>query len=363
MMKTKILAAYLPQYHEIEENNRWWGKGYTDWVAVQKAEPQLKNQIQPRVPLNKNYYCLDKYENIKWQAELAKKYGIYGFAIYHYWFSKDQRLLTTPPELILNHSDIDINFFFVWDNNSWVNKTWKNVSFTNQWAPRFEQSEGDGILAELKYGNENDWKKHYEYLLPFFEDKRYIRENGYPLFGIFQSTNNYNLLQRMCKYFNDLAIKDGFPGIRFISAATFSRTKLDIAFRYEPFNVCSPKDYLNRRIMKNRELKVYDYDKIWQKILFNAKCFREKNTILGGFVRYDDTPRRGNTANIVIGDTPDKFRKYMERLIRISRQQHKEYIYLTAWNEWGEGAYLEPDEESGYAYLEALKDAVESNEY
>lgn len=362
--KVKVLAAYLPQYHEIPENNKWWGEGYTDWVAVRNAKSQIEGQKQPRVPLGENYYDLDKIENIKWQSELAKKYGVYGFAIYHYWFSSNQKLLTIPAELILQHTEIETKYFFVWDNNSWVNKTWKNVKFTNQWAPQFEEKgrNDEGILAELKYGDESEWRKHYEYLRLFFLDNRYIKHEGCPLFGIFQPTNNHELLLKMCSYWNILAKNDGFPGIKFLSAATFSRKRIDLEFRYEPFNVCTPMDYFKRKRKLKQELKIYDYDKVWKKILFNARFARNKKTILGGFVRYDDTPRRGDKANIIVGDTPSKFEYYMSKLIEISKKQNKEYIYLTAWNEWGEGAYLEPDTITGYEYLESLKKAIDNND-
>ena len=362
MNKTRIIAAYLPQYHVVEENSRWWGEGYTDWVAVKKAKKQFTGHNQPRIPLDENYYSLDDYLSIKWQADMAKKYGIYGFGIYHYWFSTEQKLLTKPAELLLAHDEIDINYCFIWDNHSWVNKTWKNIGFTNQWAPQFEgENSKDGILAELKYGTKNDWKIHYEYLKGFFIDNRYIKIDNKPVFGIFAPNNDNETLHKMCSFIDECAVKDGFNGVYFISAATFSRKKIQYTFRYEPFNICSPIDYIGKKIKNKKNLKVYDYDKVWKKILFNARFIKEKDVMYGGFVRYDDTPRRGNNANVIIGDTPEKFYKYMKKLIYLSNTQKKPFIYLTAWNEWGEGAYLEPDSETGYLYLEALKRAIDEN--
>lgn len=361
MNDVKVIAAYLPQYHEIPENSKWWGEGYTDWFAVKRSMPLYEGHNQPKVPLNQNYYDLSNADSIRWQAKLARKYGVYGFGIYHYWFSDDQQLLTKPAELLLDNRDIDINYCFIWDNNSWVNKTWKNVKFINQWAPQFEDERRteNGILAELKYGNQESWKKHYMYLKKFFDDTRYIKDDGKPIFGIFQPTNNREVLLKMCTYMNDLAKKDGYPGILFISAATFSRKRLDMDFRYEPFNVCSPIDYFRKKKIQKNNLKEYDYDQIWKKILFNARHLKSKNSIYGGFARYDDSPRRGEKANIVVGESPVKFYKYFKELLRISKKQRKKFIYLTAWNEWGEGAYLEPDEDSKFAYLEALKKAID----
>ena len=361
MTKVKVIAAYLPQYHVIPENSKWWGEGYTDWVAVKKSKPLFQGHDQPRIPLNNNYYSLDEINSIRWQVDLANKYGVYGFGIYHYWFSDNQNLLSRPSELILANKDININFCFVWDNHSWVSNTWKNIQFANQWAPQFENKNDSGILAELKYGDEKSWKKHYDYLRPFFKDKRYIKIDEKPVFGIFAAENDHDTLMQMCRYFQKLAIDDGFQGIVFLSTSSYKKITIDREFRYEPFSVITIFDRIRRKLKSRKEIKMYNYDQIWKKILFNASVYKNKNAIYGGFVRYDDTPRRGNKANIIKGESSEKFYKYFSKLIRLSRKQGKEYIYLTAWNEWGEGAYLEPDTRSGYGYLEALKKAIDEN--
>ena len=110
-MKTKLITWYLPQYHRIPENDEFWGEGFTDWVAVKKAQPLFKGHQQPRVPMSNNYYDLSIKDNIVWQAKLAKENGIYGFGIYHYWFNNEKNLLTKPVEIIYDNKDIDINFF------------------------------------------------------------------------------------------------------------------------------------------------------------------------------------------------------------------------------------------------------------
>uniref|UniRef100_UPI003AB827B2 glycoside hydrolase family 99-like domain-containing protein n=1 Tax=Faecalibacillus intestinalis TaxID=1982626 RepID=UPI003AB827B2 len=115
MSKVKIIANYLPQFHEIPENNKFWGKGYTDWVAVKKSKALFDGHDQPREPEEDRYYSLDQKDAIKWQAELARENGIYGFGIYHYWFSSDLQLLQKPAEIILKNKDIKINFMFIWD--------------------------------------------------------------------------------------------------------------------------------------------------------------------------------------------------------------------------------------------------------
>ena len=148
-MRTKVFAAYLPQYHETEDNNIFWGQGYTDWVGVKKAEPQYLGHKQPKVPLDSYYYDLTDYNVILWQSRIAKKYGIDGFNIYHYWFKDGKQELEKPAEILLEHKEINIEFFFTWDNASWK-RTWGNVQ-GNDWAPVFDNNDnkGSSILVEF----------------------------------------------------------------------------------------------------------------------------------------------------------------------------------------------------------------------
>ncbi len=365
--KVKVIANYLPQYHRIPENDKWWGDGFTDWVAVKGSEPAFKGHNQPRIPLNNNYYSLDQIESIKWQAKIAKENGVYGFGIYHYWFSSEQQLLQKPSELLLENKDIDINFMFIWDNLTWK-RTWSKLNRGLDWAPNYDkaeqQSDGDdtGILAELNYGSEEDWKLHYDYLLPFFKDSRYIKKDNKPIFSVFQPRNDIKTLNKMTKYWNQLAKNDGFDGILFLSKDSVWPERLECKMKYAPFAPTSWKIFLGYKFKdyiakKLKNIGFYDYDKCWKNILFDARR-ASNDTFLCGFVRYDDSPRRGKKARIIMNDSPSKFEKYMKELLNISKSQNKEYVFLRAWKEWGEGSYLEPDTVDGYSYLEALKNAI-----
>lgn len=121
-MKPNIIAFYLPQFHTIPENDEWWGKGFTDWVNVKNARPLFGGHMQPRIPLNTNYYDLSTVEAIRWQTSLAREYGVDGFCIYHYWFN-GKLLLEKPAEILLANNDIDISFCFSWANEPWA-RTW-----------------------------------------------------------------------------------------------------------------------------------------------------------------------------------------------------------------------------------------------
>lgn len=366
--KVKIIAMYLPQYHVIPENSKFWGEGFTDWVGVKNAVPLFPGHIQPRKPLNDYYYDLSKKEDVAWQVKLAKEYGIYGFGIYHYWFSNDVQLLTKPAEIILENKDLDIPFFFAWDNASW-RRTWSKLR-GNAWAPlsdekqKAEKNQGSSILVKYVLGEEKDWKNHFIYLLEYFNDDRYIKVENKPVFAIY----NYNeKIAEMEQYWDKIAKEYGFAGIYFLhkesSLNHLPRNVND--FTYEPiysgfgdgWRTWFYKALTLLNITKHIGPFKYSYDRTWEKALHNAALRTDASEWHGAFVSYDDTPRRGKQGRLFIGDSPEKFKKYMRELIRICKKQNKEYILLTAWNEWGEGAMLEPSKKDGFGYLEAIRDA------
>lgn len=362
-MNIKFIAMYLPQYHQIPENDEFWGKGFTDWVSVRKSKPLYDGHDQPRVPQNDYYYDLSKKEDIEWQVKLARENGIYGFGIYHYWFNNEKNLLTRPAEIIRDNKDIDINYFFAWDNNNWA-RSWSNVK-GNAWATTEENQQehkGPQVLIPYILGKEPDWENHYNEVVKYFKDERYIKKDGKPLFIIFRHTDD---IDDMCAYWDTLAKRDGFPGMFFIFK---NGNREQNKFHYQP--IYSGWEYLPlvkrivRRIkgylgIKTNGIRFYSYDEIWRKIIKTAKQCRDEKQYYGAFVSYDDTPRRGNKGIVVKDSTPEKFRQYLTELASVSKQQGKEFIFTTAWNEWGEGAYMEPDVTNGEDYLKAIKSVEE----
>ena len=379
MIKTKIFAAYLPQYHETEDNNTFWGKGYTDWCAVKKAVPLFEGHEQPKVPYGNNYYDLADVANIEKQANLAKSYGIDGFNIYHYWFKDGRQSLETPAELLLSHPEIDISYFFTWDNGSWK-RTWSNLS-GNDWAPNFEMNtqigqqepsaeEKTGILIEFAYQGKEQWKKHFEYLTPFFKDSRYLKIDNKPVFMFFSRERDE--IVQMREYWNELAKDIGFSGVYICTQKTFflKAKNVDAEFLYQPTysswglvhkTVGVLGKYINCKWYTD-SLKIYNYEKCWKQILRDTRRFIKKDIIPGSFVGYDDTPRRGKKGRVIAGKTPELFKEYFSRLYKMCCDNDKKIMLITAWNEWGEGAYLEPDTESGHAYLNVVKEIVNREE-
>ena len=349
----KTLAIYLPQYHKVKENDEWWGEGFTEWTAVRNANPLFEGQVQPRVPLNENYYDLEHKETMLWQASLAKEYGVDGFCFYHYWFKNGKKILEKPAELLLEWKDVDMPFCFCWATATWA-RSWTNITGKNSWADAYEGSKeinsDNGILIEQDYGDENDWNNHFDYLLKFFEDNRYIKLDGKPVF-VLDATAGIQGVERMITFWRTLALKSGFPGLYIIlmNAGIISHGTVDALV--SPMSIKSKVDEGSRNAVCT-----VSYSDAYENYL-NQTPNTTEQSILWGMVDYDDTPRRGQNGKCFINANPIYFEKYFRRLIEKSCSIKAPFVFLNAWNEWGEGMYLEPDELHGFGYLEALKNA------
>ena len=352
--KLKVITMYLPQYHRIPENDEWWGEGYTDWTAVKAGERYFESQNQPRVPLDHNYYDLSHVETLKWQADLMSKYGIDGQCFYHYYFKNGRKMLEKPAELLLQNKGIHMPFCFCWANDPWA-RSWSKISNTNQWAEKFETKSGSQILLEQAYGNEEDWKKHFDYLKEFFKDDRYIKINNRPLFIIYRP-EVIACLDKMIGAFNDYAHECGYAGIC-IWGANLTRTipQLDAAIYIHASSYFNPDIsglYLEEKRINN--IRTYKYDEVWNNIL-QTEPVEGMKTYYGGIVDQDDTPRRGKLGFCLTDVTVEKFENYLYKLALKNIASDCDYLFIDAWNEWGEGNYLEPDEKQKFDYLEAVQ--------
>lgn len=379
--KVKTIAYYLPQYHAIPENDKAWGEGFTEWVNTRKAKPQFEGHYQPKVPLNENYYDLTDVNVMIEQAELAKKYGLFGFCYYHYWFKNGKKLLERPVEQMLEEPKVDIPFCLSWANENW-SKLWDGGN--------------QELIVEQDYGDEADWKMHLEYLVQFFKDPRYITLDGKPVLLIYKPDIMPDV-QKMLAYWQGKAVSYGFPGFCFMIQSpglfyspAYYLGQFDYQIKFPPFFsiVRNTKDMRklkqqqkfysvlraigldklaekaiakvrSRRDAQRAAVKisqaVLKYEDTWE-VLLNSESTHEM--IEGAFVDWDNTARKLN-GYAHIGATPEKFEYYMKKLIKkIELTKQEPIIFINAWNEWAEGAYLEPDELHEYAYLEALQRSV-----
>lgn len=304
---------------------------------------------------------------LKTQAKLAHKFGIHGFCIYHYWF-EGKKLLEKPLEMLLEHKDIDLPFCICWANETWA-RTWDG----DNKAPL------NTILIKQNYGKEKEWEKHFEYLNDFFQDKRYIRVDEKPVILIYRAENipQYN---KMIACWNKMALEQGLPGLYVLQMNTGfgyqKRKNLSNGIvDYEPMRTLKEWDekrgLLNKRrefvknLIKNPILKkmlsirVLNYSRFHNIILENA-VKSETPHFYCSFPGWDNSPRK-TAATIFIGSTPRKFHYYFDCLYKKSMDAGNSFVFINAWNEWGEGAYLEPDTKCEYKYLESIKKVVNKN--
>ncbi|BDZ77310.1 glycoside hydrolase family 99-like domain-containing protein [Claveliimonas bilis] len=361
----KVLAMYLPQYHRMKENDEWWGEGYTEWTAVKSAKPCYRGHKQPNVPLKKFYYNLAEEDGSTWaeQAQLAREYGIYGFCIYHYWFKTGQQLMEKPMEILLDHPEIDINYCYCWANENWT-RTWDGKS--------------NHILRKQEYGDIDEWRNHFYYLLKFFEDPRYIKIDNKPVLNIYHSAKIPCLAEMKCEW-NRMARENGFNGIYLVSGNTFFTLDkrydlIDAYYNFEPLYTFKYKSPLwNKGAYKAASIMRHLYNKVTGKTILEkrvpSKRFvkwmgkpdmqKAKIVFPGACPRWDNTPRKGYKGMEYVGLDLDSFRQQLWA----AKKEYKdsEFIYINAWNEWGESAYLEPDEMMEYSFLEVVRDAFKNS--
>lgn len=377
-----MIAFYLPQFHTFPENDEWWGKGFTEWTNVKKTEKMFGWQYQPRKPYQDNYYDLDKdFEaTMRWQIQIAKDHGIEGFCFYHYWFENGKKLMERPVENFLKDKTLDIPFCLSWANEPW----------TRAWDGKSKQ-----VIMPQEYGDMPEWILHFEYLLDFFNDDRYIKIDGKPMILIYR-IELIDKIDEMLQLWSELAKKAGFDGLYVVSqgsvyGTTKNRSKyINSYVLYEPGYTQAEFSFFRGNVLKKIKLSpnlwltltmqkikircakllhnnnarmntmILDYDTFWKRIL-NREYTDEM--LPGAFVDWDNSPRRGKKgARIFKGSSPEKFGEYMRLLVeKVNKESKRDIIFMDAWNEWAEGTYLEPDDKYGYQYLEALKNALSQN--
>lgn len=345
----EIWALYLPAFHEIKENNEWWGAGFTEWDNVRRGTPLYWGHVQPQIPLH-GYYDLSNVIDIKKQCEIAKKYGVDGFIIYHYWFKDGKKLLQKPSEIILKNKDIDVKYSFCWANEPWT-RTW--------------DGKNKDVLMPQEYGTRAEWINHIKYFIPFFLDARYQKIDNRPVLYIYSASKIKNF-DEMIDCWNEVLLNYGLKELYIVEFISNFNNKLfsdrtSAVMEFEPlyttrFDI-SALNKIKRWGCKKIKITDYqNYDNIWKLILKRRRTYKGKRIIKSCFCAWDNSPRKGKNSMVVKNSNPDKFSMYLSQYIDTDREgADNEIIVINAWNEWGEGAMLEPSLHDGYRYLEAIK--------
>lgn len=380
-MRARVIAYYLPQFHPVPENDKYWGKGFTEWTNVAKAKPLFKGHYQPQIPADLGFYDLRIPEVRIEQAKMAKEAGVEGFCYWHYWFGNGKKVLDMPFNEVLKTGEPNFPFCLGWANHSWTTKTWeKGKSFCK-----------DSMIFEQSYPGREDYINHFYDVLPAFQDKRYITVDGKPLFVIFDPSDIPDP-RFFIDLWNELAFENGLKGIYFvgrcdalpvlngknikkIDSLTLPRFQELFDWGFDGINSVTLKyaelksigpikkafHSLLRKHFGGLVLDKYKYSDIIDHFIIKEDYM--ENVYPQLIPRRDRSPRSGRQAMIYYNSTPEKFAEAVERAIQCveNRKFENRLIFLNAWNEWGEGAYMEPDLVFGHGYLDALNKVINSD--
>jgi lipopolysaccharide biosynthesis protein len=353
----RLVAFHLPQFHPVPENDQWWGKGFTEWTNVARSKPLFRGHYQPRLPADLGYYDLRLPETRQAQAELASSYGIEGFCYWHYWFH-GKRLLERPVDDILASGEPDFPFCLAWANESW-SRSWLG-----------DERE---ILIEQKYSEQDD-RAHARWLARAFADPRYIHVHGRPMLVIYKPMFLPDA-RRTTDIFRDECRRLGEPepylvGIDAHCPGTDMRQfGFDTTEHHEPqLGVLGPDAFDDRpnrtKLARNFKkgvldptLKIWTYREAVELMAQVRPTFPHFPCCIAG---WDNTPRRGRHAIVMVDPQPEVFRTQLSLVTNsvLHKDPEERIVFINAWNEWAEGMYLEPDAQFGHAYLNAVSDVL-----
>ena len=357
MSKARVIAFYLPQYHPTDNNNKWWGSGFTEWTNVAKAKKMYPGHYQPKIPADLGFYDLRMPQVYEQQAQLAREAGIEGFCYYHYWFSANHQELDLPFKNVVEAKTPDFPFCLCWANESWYSKFWnKDGSASKQ------------LLAEQHYLGEDDNTTHFYTLLDAFKDERYMKIDGRVLFLIYNPFT-FEKFEEFKTQWNQLAIENGLPEFYFV-AQTLYAERIDEIFSlgYDGVNHCHRLDNITRYKFLRRVLNVVKRVvkipfiipyKTAIKNVIDSQDYK-KNVFPTMMPNWDHTPRSNDGGSVLHNSNPELFREHAKDILRttIDKPQSHKIVFLKSWNEWGEGNYMEPDLKYGKGYITALHNAI-----
>jgi hypothetical protein len=342
----KVFAFYLPQFHPIPENDRWWGTGFTEWSRVTRAHSQFGGHYQPHLPERLGFYDLRLPEVRARQAALARTYGIHGFCYYYYWFGT-KTLLEQPLTEMLVTGEPDMPFCLCWANENWTR--------------RWDGAERD-VLIEQRYGPELD-AALIEDLMPYFRDRRYLRIGGAPVLLVYRANALPEPLATTARW-RRAARAQGLPDLHLVAALTFGLSDprqfgFDAAVEFPPHgeNLLESSCAVDE-IEPEFQGAIFDYAKVVsRRLTLPPPSFNLYRTAMAG---WDNTPRRGRQATIFHHASPKVYEEWLRALVTAARLGHPDHrlVFVNAWNEWGEGCHLEPDKRFEMGYLEATRRAL-----
>lgn len=343
----RVVAFYLPQFHSIPENDTWWGEGFTEWTGVKPAAPEFPGHYQPHVPGELGYYDLRDSATQHAQVDLAKHYGIDAFCFYFYWFN-GVTLLETPLQNWLADSSLDLSFMLCWANENW----------SRRW-----DGHDDDVLIAQEHSAEDDLA-FIEHVAQYLRDPRYTRIDGKPVLVVYRASLLPEAAQTAARW-RAWCRENGVGEIYIACTTSLDRIDpttigFDAAIEFAPNNMGAPDVTSSQPKYSGFDGRMFD----WAELESRSHSYTTAPYPLFRCVNpsWDNTPRRGTRASVLVGSSPGKFVRWTINAIREARRTRTggddDLVFINAWNEWGEGAHLEPDRAYGYAWLESVRVAL-----
>jgi lipopolysaccharide biosynthesis protein len=337
----KLIAFYLTQYHPIPENDKWWGKGFTEWTNVTKSTPLFDGHYQPHLPTDFGFYDLRVRETRHEQILTAKQYGVDGFCYHYYWFS-GTRLLNQPLDDMLSDSESDMPFCLCWANENW----------TRRWDAAEKE-----ILIKQNHLPDDDLN-FIRSLIPFFSDPRYIKLDGAPFLLVYRPQNLPNP-KKTSRIWRDYCKSIGIDNIHICAALThgnenYEQFDFDSGVEFPPHNL--QVNNISSKIAFHKPFKgnVMMYNEVAQSYL--DRSHKDRNVFRSVFPSWDNTARTNERALIILNSTPDNYEYWLYEAIRKTQEDfpdQERLVFINAWNEWAEGCHLEPDRKYQRQFLDA----------
>lgn len=339
------IAFYLPQFHAIAENDLWWGKGFTEWDNVKTAIPYFTNHYQPHVPhKNIGYYNLLDQDVVEYQHSLAYNYGVKNFCYYYYNFS-GKTLLEKPLKIINENQNIKNNFCLCWANQDWT---------------RIWYGQNKDILIKQEYSIKNA-AIIFKDMLEYFLNPRYIKIDNKPLLLTFSPDRN-SLINEYSKMWREMALNSGFAGIYLIGVEAMSMGTDPVEYGFDAGLEFAPDWSCAVQLSKKGEKpRILDYSATVKNTL--KKPVPPYTRLRCVFPGWDNTPRYKQAGIVFSNYSPGAFKYAIDFSIKYTQEylpQNLHYIFINAWNEWGEGCHIEPDEHKGYLNLKIIRQAFKN---
>jgi lipopolysaccharide biosynthesis protein len=335
------MAFFLTQFHPTPENDEWWGKGFTEWTNVTKAQPLFEGHYQPHLPTDLGFYDLRLRETRREQITIARQHGIDAFCYHYYWFS-GTRLLHRPLDDMLADPESDMPFCLCWANENWTR--------------RWDGAESHVLIAQ-QYRSEDDLE-FIKSLIPFFKDPRYVHIDGAPVLLVYYPQHMPDPRSSV-QVWREYCASIGIPRLHLICALThgnhdYETFGFDAGVQFPPHALTVPSYSHLVNLLGDFRGVVYDYPDIANAHL--DRQYQGWNVYRCVFPSWDNTARRGAGSVVVLNGTPGNYERWLGEAVRRTRQDFPDadrLVFINAWNEWAEGCHLEPDRKYGRGFLEA----------